>query len=218
VRDGLPRWLLAVVALNSTASLVAVALWAFFPCRGNAARCPPAPGPAGEAARPAVAAQAAPQRRLPLPVRQPAAPRAGGVAGEAPPAAVRMPTKRAARSASAATTALADRLHLNPEVLAEHLCDEDGELPKGVAARLERGFDAGRSLAKRLNADDGRTQSLVALMTDYTVSVLVEERKAAPNPPDRARIDELQSELVDAVRTTCGDTAAEAVKNELAGL
>jgi hypothetical protein len=113
--------------------------------------------------------------------------------------------------------ALGERLHLNPQVLALQLGDEHGEVPKPRALRLERGFETGEALARRLGLDEGRTQSLVALVTYYVFSLLREE-KAAPGGVDPARLEALSDALLDDIRATCGEDAVAAAKSDLAVL
>lgn len=106
--------------------------------------------------------------------------------------------------ASASTTALADRLHLRPDALAQAFGDETGDIPRNVAQRLEQAHEAASSLAKQRKLDEGQTQSLTTLLTHYAFRVLQEEKSAAPGPADPTRIEALREEILTDVETTCG--------------
>jgi hypothetical protein len=125
-----------------------------------------------------------------------------GLGGPAPPTVV----------------ALGQRLGLNPQVLSSQLGDEHGDLSALMTDRLERGFNTAAALAKRLGLDEGRTQSVVTLITNHVLNLLLEEKKAAPGSVDRARIDELISTLLDDLRVTCGDAVATEARSTVSGL
>jgi predicted O-methyltransferase YrrM len=120
--------------------------------------------------------------------------------------------------APAAVVELGQRIGLSPQALASQLGDEHGDLSALTTDRLERGFNTAAALAKRLGLDEGRTQSVVTLVTNHVLNLLLEEKKAAPGSVDRARIDELTSTLVDDIRVTCGDAVATEAKSAVVGL
>ena len=209
--------MLTGIGFNTLASLTAIALWVMAPHRGGPLQCPP--GQAAASIPPLPAQPVPPPRRPPArPDPGPTAQLGSGVVVEAPEPAARLPQKQLEGAAApGAVVALAERLHLNPQVLALQLGDAHGDVPKPWAARLERGFEAGQALARRLGLDEGRTQSLVALFTYHVFSRLREE-KAAPSGVDPARAEALDEALLDDIRTTCGEDAVTAAKSALAGL
>lgn len=211
------RWMLTGIGFNTLASLTAIALWVVAPQRGGPMKCPP--GEAALSIPPLPAQPVPPPRRSPARLDRGAAAQPGnGAFAEAPELGARLPQKRLDGSAvPSSVTALGDRLHLNPQVLALQLGDEHGEVPARWAERLEHGFATGEALARRLGLDEGRTQSLVALVT-YHVFSRIREEKAAPGGVDPARLEALDEALLDDVRTTCGEDAVAAAKSALAGL
>jgi hypothetical protein len=209
--------MLTGIGLNTVASLTAIALWALAPKAGGPMSC--LPGEAAVAVSPRPAQPVLLPRRSPLRLAQgTAAPPGNEGSVEAPALVDRVSQNRGGgAAASAAVTALGERLHLDPQALALQLGDEHGEIPKLWAERLERGFKASEALARRLNLDESRTQSLVALTTYYVFSVIREE-KAAPGGVDLARRDALSDSLLNDVRVTCGEDTAAAAKSELTDL
>jgi hypothetical protein len=213
--------MLAGIAFNTVASLTAIGLWIASPGPSGPAQCPPEKAAPISAAPPPRTAspRAIPPPNLPLddPPRDPPEPASDGE-DVAPPVNLVAPSKNSAGSASPALIELTSRLNLNPQVVAAQLGDANGELPTPYAERLERGFNAGGALARRHNLDEGRSQSLVALVTFHVLNVLREEKKAAPRDVDPARIEELERALVEDVRTSCGDDVARDVKRAIADL
>lgn len=211
-------WMLTGIGFNTIASLTAIALWALAPQRGGASRCLP-----GEAtvSTPPLPAQPLPPppRRAPARLeRGRAAPPDSETSGEVPEGVVQFQPKQAQGGpVSTSVAALAERLHIDPHVLALQLGDARGEVPALSADRLERGFKAGEALARRLDLDPSRTQSVVALLTYYVFSKLREE-KASPSGVDPARLEALTDALLGDLRVTCGEATAAAIKNDLAGL
>jgi hypothetical protein len=128
------------------------------------------------------------------------------------------PSRSPGGTASPSVIALAERLRLHPQILADELGDANGEIPAPSAERLERGFTTAGALARRLGLDEGRSQSLVSLITFYVFSVLREEKMSAPGGADPARLEELTTSLLRDIRAACGDDAADAAERELARL
>ena len=223
--DRRAAWMLAGIAFNSVASLTAIGLWIASPGRDCPAQCPPAPtgplapppsNPAPRADRPPPLPPALSPRPRP---RDPPEPAQDTIAEEAtPPANPIALSKNSTGLASAALIDLTTRLNLNPQVVADQLGDANGDLPKPYAERLQRGFSAGGSLARRLGLDEARGQSLVALFTFHVLSVLREEKAAAPREVDPARIEELEAALLKDIRTSIGDDVAEEAKRALPDL
>jgi hypothetical protein len=215
--------MLAGIAFNTVASLTAIGLW--IAGRSGPAQCPPETTAPISAVTPP--RTTAPRTLLPPnpPLddsprsrpRDPPEPARDGENAE-PPVNLVAPSKNSTGLASPALIELTSRLNLNPQVVAAQLGDADGELPKPYAERLERGWSAGGALARRHNLDEGRSQSLVALMTFHVLSVLREEKKAAPGDVDPARIEELERALVEDVRSSCGEDVARDVKRAIADL
>lgn len=142
--------------------------------------------------------------------------------GPIPPAAD-LPSRSTSKQGSgapapAAVLELGQRIGLNPQALSSQLGDEHGDLSALTTDRLERGFNTATALAKRLHLDEGRTQSVVTLITNHVLNLLLEEKKAAPGSVDRARIDELTSTLLDDIRVTCGDAVTTEAKSAVVGL
>jgi len=223
-RAGRETWMLVGIGFNTITSLTAIALWVVAPPRSGAT-----PGPSSEAVSAAIPRPPAqlvmpPRRPFPRPGPGPAAasPPGNEVLTDSPaPAAVAQLPQRQSKggvAVSASVVALAERLHLNPEVLAAQLGDEHGEVPKPSADRLERGFKTAEALAKRLSLDESQTQSIVALLTYHVFSLLREEKQAAPGSVDPARIDELTDSILNDVRVTCGEKIATEAKSAIAGL
>ncbi len=206
--------------LNTVLSLGALGLWFFSPNRGRdglpsatstntsapfpvAAQPPPGPPNRFPQRRPG---QAAP---LPAPPDMPA--------GALPPA--RFDARGLSRTGNfkiaPSTQALADRLHLDAQILAQTFADEAGELPPHVAKRLEHAFDSSTSLAKTRKLDESQSQSVVAILTYYEFSVLREEKAAAPGPADPSRIESIRNEILTDIRTTCGEDTAKATELEI---
>lgn len=211
--------MLTGIGFNTIASLTAIALWALAPQRGAAPpECPPGK----------VAVSLPPRRvvqEAPLPGRPPARLTRGAAAPTDDGPVVAGPDKggpllqkqTGEAPVSASVIALGERLHLDPQALALQLGDEHGEVPRAWAVRLEQSFTRAEALARRLDLDESRTQSIVALSTYYVFSVLREE-KAAPGGVDPARIEALTDTLLADVRATCGEATAAAAKSDLAGL
>lgn len=120
--------------------------------------------------------------------------------------------------APTAVVELGQRIGLNPQALSSQIGDEHGDLSALTTDRLERGFNTATALAKRLGLDENRSQSLVTLITNQVLSLLLEEKKAAPGSVDRARIDELTSTLLDDLRVTCGDAVATEARSAVSDL
>lgn len=224
--DKRARWMMVAIAFNTITSLTAIGLWLASPRMTGGAQSPPAPTmDARPAPRPIAAPPppiAAPRLITPSPQGAPQQP-TSFAPGEPEPA----PPQRAGRDpagirstvkASPSLVALADRLTLNPQILASELADENGELPPRAADKLERGHSTGGAIARRLSLDENKTQSITALMTYYAFSVLREERRAAPGAVDPTKIEELKASAVNDIRTTCGDEAASAAEREISGI
>lgn len=217
-RVGRETWIIVATGFNTVASLTAIALWAFAPRRGDAAVSPPGV---------AISRPQAQDQPLPPPRRAPMRP----IQGAPPPSSIdgpilpapelpaRLTSKQGLGSpAPAAVVALGQRIGLNPQALSSQLGDEHGDLSARMTDRLERGFNTATALAKRLGLDENRTQSLVTLITNHVLSVLLEEKKAAPGSVDRARVDELTTTLLDDIRVTCGDAVATEARSAVSGL
>jgi hypothetical protein len=219
-KDRRTRWMIAGIGFNTLASLTAIALWAAAPRGAGTAQCPPIETSIAGASWPPAAAG---PRRAPLSGAAPAAnrpPPAGW--GDEPPLRVspellsrRPAAATAATPVSPALAALAERLHFNAAALAGEVGDEHGELPRAVADRLERGHDAGVALAKRLGLDEDKASSLAGVFTYHVVSLLREEKKAAPGNIDPSKLDELTATTLDGIRAVCGEAAADAATREL---
>jgi hypothetical protein len=115
------------------------------------------------------------------------------------------------------TLALAERLHLEPQTLAQTFADESGEVPTNVAKRLEHAFDSATSFAKNRKLDESQSQSVVAILTYYEFSVLREEKATAPGPADPTRLESIRDELLTDIRTTCGEDTRGAAEKEIDG-
>lgn len=113
------------------------------------------------------------------------------------------------------TLALAERLHLRAEFVAQTFADESGELPSNIAKRLEHAFDSATSLAKNRQLDESQSQSVVAILTYYEFSVLREEKAAAPGPADPLRLESIRSRNLNDIRAMCGEETAKAVEAEI---
>jgi hypothetical protein len=212
-------WVLTGIGFNTVASLTAIALWALAPQRGAAPlECPPGTAAVSPPPRRAFQETTLPGRppaRLP---RSAAAPPDDRPAGAAPDRGAPLLQKQTGEApVSASVVALGERLHLNPQALALQLGDEHGEVPKAWASRLELSFTRAEALARRLDLDESRTQSLVALTTYHVFSKLREE-KAAPGGVDPARLEALTDALLNDIRVTCGEDVAAAAKSDLAAL
>lgn len=210
-------WLIAATLLNTALSSSALGLWFFAP---NRARETLPPGIASTSSPPPLAARPGvpPRDRLPRRRIDPIAP--GPVVPEGPtealpPARMMNPgsSRASAVKASPATTALAERLHIWPESLAQAFADETGDVPHNVAQRLEQAYDTAQSLAKQRNLDEAQTQSLTTLLTHYVFRVLQEEKKAAPGPVDPTLIEALRENILNSVGTTCGDETRKAAES-----
>jgi len=116
---------------------------------------------------------------------------------------------------SPSTQALADRLHLEPQILAQTFADESGELPRDVAKRLEHAFDSASALAKQRKLDESQSQSVVAILTYYEFSVLREEKAAAPGPAVPNRLERLGEEMLPDIQTTGGEDTRKAAEQEI---
>lgn len=214
--------MVVAIGFNTVASLTAIALWLAAPCRGGAMQC--LPGESASAAASTVAPRPAsrpssasgPHRGTPFGAGPGTRATGDGEDEElAPEVNGSAPILRKAAAVSASVTTLAERLHLNPGVLAEQLGDARGELPKPSADRLERGFEAGGALARRLGLDDSQAQALVALVTYYVFSILREEKNVGPGSVDPARIKELGEAAINDIRASCGEQAAAEATREL---
>lgn len=212
-------WIAAGIGLSLLSSTTAIALWVFAPPRSATV-----PEPAPSASTP-LGVPPAPPRRASLATpgksTNSRAPRGDNTADPAPrwlPADVRVPSRRAAAPASPSVLALADRLHLNADVLVAQLGDPQGEIPKAAADRLQRAYDAADALAVRLGLDEGRTQSLSTLYTSHAFSVLAEERRSAPDPLDPERREQIEEATLDAIRATCDEDTATLAEAEIASL
>jgi hypothetical protein len=217
--------MLAGIAFNTVASLTAIGLWIASPGRSGPAQCPPEKNaPIATAPPPRTAApRAILPPNLPLDAPPRSRPRdapelAENAENAEPPVNLIAPSKNPTGLASPALLELTSRLNLNPQVVAAQLGDETGELPKPYAERLERGFNAAGALAQRHNLDEGRSQSLAALVTFHVLNVLREEKKAAPSAVDPARIKELERALGEDVRISCGEDVARDVERAIADL
>lgn len=116
---------------------------------------------------------------------------------------------------SPATRALAERLNLDPQILAATFANESGDLPPNVSKGLERAFDSATSMAKNRKLNEAQAQSLVAILTYYEFSVLREEKSAAPGPVDPTRIEALQERNLLDIGTTCGEETRKAAEIEI---
>lgn len=217
-RVGRETWIIVATGFNTVASLTAIALWAFAPHRGDAAVSPP---------RLTISRPQAQDQPLPPPRRAPMRPIVGPpppspIDGPMPPApdVASRPTSKQGLGGPAPTAVveLGQRIGLNPQALSSQIGDEHGDLSALTTDRLERGFNTATALAKRLGLDENRSQSLVTLITNQVLSLLLEEKKAAPGSVDRARIDELTSTLLDDLRVTCGDAVATEARSAVSDL
>ncbi len=223
-RAGRETWMLVGIGFNTITSLTAIALWVVAPPRSGASRGPSSEAVSATMPRPQAQPVMPPRRPLPTPEPGPAAAPPSGdevlTDAPAPPVITRLSQRQGQGEATvkASVVALGESLHLDPQVLTDQLGDEHGEVSRSAAARLERGFKTGEALAKRLDLDESKTQSLVALFTYHVFSVLREEKQAAPGSVDPARIDELTESLLNDVRVTCGEAIAADAKSAIAGL
>ncbi len=119
--------------------------------------------------------------------------------------------------ASPSTIALAERLHLLPEGLVQAFGDEAGDIPRDVAQRLDKAYDAAVSLAKQRNLNEAKTQSVTTLLTHHAFRVLQEEKAAAPGPADPTRIEASREQVLNALEMTCGAEVRNAAENLIEG-
>jgi len=209
--------------LNTALSLTAIGLWFFSPnthrqssVPASSAEIAPLPAPQTRPPRPLV--HAVPP--LPLPNGQTPPPEqlpAGTFPPPVPPG-IFDPGGRARTGnakISPATKALAERLNLDPQILATTFANEAGDLPTNVTKGLEHAFDSATSLAKRQKLNEYQSQSLVTILTYYEFSVLREEKAAAPGPVDPTRIEALQERNLLDIATTCGEETRKAAEIEI---
>jgi hypothetical protein len=214
-RDKRISWLIVATVLNTALSAGAIGLWFFSPNRHRDTA--PASSAIDTPRRPA------PERFSQRSPGQPAPPLPGpleqGTNAPPPHSAGRFDPRGLSRRGTAkiapSTQALAERLHLEPQILAHTFGDENGELPKDVAKRLEHAFESATSLAKQHKLDESQSQSLVALLTYYEFSVLREEKSSAPGPVDPTRIEEIQDQLLTDIEITCGEEIRKAAEKEI---
>jgi hypothetical protein len=222
------RWLAAAVAFNTVTSLAAIGLWFLRPTGVQESSSPSPPVPSG-----AVAQAPMPAARPPLESQHPGFPGPLGRTPSAPhrtlagqeavlPPPARLDAHGLSKNSDVkiapSTQALAERLRLGPEILAQTFGDEAGEIPRGYASRLERAFDKANALARRLQLDESKTQSLVALVTHYAFSILREEKLAAPGSAEMERIEQITNEIVADIKTTCGEDVSAAAAVELGSI
>lgn len=208
-------WLFAGFAFNTITSITAIALWGFAPTRiANTSAARPE---SSSTLPPFSAPRVNPQR--PYSQLTPGAPPSAGDAQPTSPPPPRIDTQFLDTSpnvtVTASTETLAKRVNLRPDFLAESLGDEKGEIPKGYASRLEKAFDAAKAFTTRLKLTEPQTQSVVAIFTHYELSVLREEKAAAPGPANPTRLEALTNEAITSIRATCGEDTSAAAADEL---
>lgn len=173
-------------------------------------------GAAGEhacapaAALPAVV-HASPPREVPRP--SPRAPVSAPRAAPAPePASVPGPSRavdrRSDKAPSAAVVAVAAKLRVRADVLAD-LADASGNLPKPLEARLLRAQARGPEIAARLRLDAPRGDTIADILVDHVLRTLREARGPTPDaPPDPDRVAEIKQDTVAAIRNVAGPESA----------
>jgi hypothetical protein len=143
---------------------------------------------------------------------------AEGLHRGAPHGPARLAMRQSAVHAPESTVALAQKLGLNANVLAEQIGDADGTLPKASAARLERAFDAAKAFAKRRDLDDAGAQSVATLFTGHVFSVLRAEKAAGDKGVDAATLDDITSETTSGLNATLREDVAKEAEAEVAHL
>lgn len=104
-----------------------------------------------------------------------------------------------------------------PEGLVQAFGDEAGDIPRDVAQRLDKAYDAAVSLAKQRNLNEAKTQSVTTLLTHHAFRVLQEEKAAAPGPADPTRIEASREQVLNALEMTCGAEVRNAAENLIEG-